>query len=96
MTINRIVPLLPSATELLYEFGLEDKIFGVAHECKYPLEASSKSQIIRSVIDSDKLTSKEINDKTCQRLSEKREIFTIIEEELKKSRTRPSNYTRNM
>ncbi len=85
MTINRIVSLLPSATELLYEFGLEDKIFGVTHECKYPLEASSKPQIIRSVIDSDKLTSKEINDKTCQLLSEKRGIFTIIEEELKKA-----------
>ena len=85
MTINRIVSFLPSATELLYEFGLGDRIFGVTHECKYPPETSSKPQIIKSLIDSDKLTSKEINDKTCQLLSEKREIFTINEDELKKA-----------
>ena len=75
MTINRIVSFLPSATELLYEFGLGDKIFGVTHECKYPLEASSKPQIIRSLIDSDKLTSKQINNKTCQLLNEKKKNF---------------------
>ena len=83
MTINRIVSFLPSATELLYEFGLGDKIFGVTHECKYPAEASSKPTIIRSLIDSDKLTSKEINDKTCQVISEQKEIFIINEDELK-------------
>ena len=85
MTINRIVSFLPSATELLYEFGLGGKIFGVTHECKYPSEASSKPQIIKSLIDSDKLTSKQINNKTCQLLNEKREIFTINEDELKKA-----------
>ena len=85
MTINRIVSFLPSATELLYEFGLEDKIFGVTHDCKYPPEASSKPQIIRSLIDSDKLTSKQINDKTCQLLNEKGEIFGVNEDELKKA-----------
>ena len=83
MTLDRIVSLLPSATELLYEFGLEDKIFGVTHECKYPPEAASKPQIIKSVINSDNLTSKEINDKTCQLLSEKKEIFNINVNELK-------------
>ena len=83
MTVDRIVSFLPSATELLYAFGLEDKIFGVTHECKYPPEAASKPQIIRSFINSDRLTSKEINDKTCQLLSEKREIFAINENELK-------------
>lgn len=83
MTINRIVSFLPSATELLYEFGLEDRIFGVTHECKYPPEASSKPQIIKSLMNSDKLTSKEINDKTCQLLSKKKEIFSINKNELK-------------
>ena len=83
MTIDRIVSFLPSATELLYEFGLENKIFGVTHECKYPPEAMSKPQIIRSAIKSDNLASKEINDKTCQLLSENKEIFTINENELK-------------
>ena len=36
MVAHRIVSFLPSATELLYEFGVDDKLFGVTHECKYP------------------------------------------------------------
>lgn len=82
MTINRIVSFLPSATELLYEFGIEDKIYGVTHECKYPIEATSKPQIINSVVDSNKLSSKEIDTLTCKLLREGKEIFTLNEKNL--------------
>ena len=82
MTINRIVSFLPSATELLYEFGIEDKIYGVTHECKYPIEAISKPQIINSVVDSNKLSSKEIDTLTCKLLREGKEIFTLNEKNL--------------
>jgi len=61
MVVNRIVSFLPSATELLYEFGVQDKVYGVTHECKYPTEAISKPQVISSAIDSEKLSSNEIN-----------------------------------
>ena len=44
MAVDRIVSFLPSATELLYEFGVEDKLFGVTHECKYPDSAKLKPQ----------------------------------------------------
>ena len=65
MDVNRIVSFLPSATELLYEFGVEEKLFGVTHECKYPDNAKLKPQVISSVINSDELTSNEINTMTC-------------------------------
>ena len=57
MDIDRIVSFLPSATELLYEFGVEEKLFGVTHECKYPVNAKLKPKVISSVINSDELTS---------------------------------------
>ena len=48
MVVDRIVSFLPSATELLYEFGVEDMLFGVTHECKYPDTAKLKPQVISS------------------------------------------------
>jgi len=83
MTVKRIVSFLPSATELLYEFGVQDDLYGVTHECKYPKDAMSKPQIIRSVINSDELSSKEIDTMTCQLLNDGEDIFVLNEENLK-------------
>ena len=83
MVVDRIVSFLPSATELLYEFGVEDKLFGVTHECKYPDSAKLKPQVISSVINSDELTSNEINTLTCTLLSEGKDIFQLNEKNLK-------------
>ena len=82
MPIKRIVSFLPSATELLYEFGAEDMLYGVTHECKYPENAKTKPRVISSVINSDGLSSKEINTKTCQLLNEGKEIFTLHEKNI--------------
>ena len=83
MVVDRIVSFLPSATELLYEFGVEDKLFGVTHECKYPDSAKLKPKVISSVINSDELTSNEINTMTCTLLSEGKDIFQLNEKNLK-------------
>lgn len=80
--ITRIVSFLPSATELIYEFGKEEMLFGVTHECKFPNEAQKKMKVITSVIDSEKLTSNEINNKTCQLLNDGKEIFKLNEKNL--------------
>ena len=76
---------LPSATELLYEFGVEDNLVGVTHECKFPKDVKSKPRIINSVINSKELNSNEINTITCQLLNDGKDIFTIDEENLKKA-----------
>jgi ABC-type Fe3+-hydroxamate transport system substrate-binding protein len=34
--INRIISLVPSLTELLYEFGLEDEVVGITKFCVHP------------------------------------------------------------
>ena len=82
MTVNRIVSFLPSATELLYEFGVEEKLFGVTHECKYPENAKLKPQVISSVINSDELTSNEINTITCTLLRDGKNIFELDKKNL--------------
>ena len=82
MVAQRIVSFLPSATELLYEFGVDDKLFGVTHECKYPDGAKLKPQVISSVINSDDLSSNEINTITCTLLNEGKNIFELNKENL--------------
>ena len=82
MDVNRIVSFLPSATELLYEFGVEEKLFGVTHECKYPETAKLKPQVISSVINSDELTSNEINAITCTLLRDGKNIFELNKKNL--------------
>ncbi len=82
MVVKRIVSFLPSATELLYEFGVDDKLFGVTHECKYPEGAKLKPQVISSVINSDDLSSNEINTITCTLLNEGKNIFELNKENL--------------
>ena len=83
MTIKRIVSFLPSATELLYELEVENNLYGVTHECKHPKNALTKRRVINSVINSDELTSKEIDTLTCQLISEEKDIFVLDEKNLK-------------
>jgi iron complex transport system substrate-binding protein len=56
----RICSLLPGATEILFALGLGDQIVGVTHECDYPPDAKQKPVVVRSAIDSKRLTSGEI------------------------------------
>jgi iron complex transport system substrate-binding protein len=43
----RIVSLLPSATEIVYALGIEDKLQGVTDECDWPAAARSKRVVVR-------------------------------------------------
>ena len=83
MAIKRIVSFLPSATELLYELEVENNLYGVTHECKHPKDALTKRRVINSVINSDELTSKEIDTLTCQLVNEEKDIFVLDEKNLK-------------
>ena len=85
MSINRIVSFLPSATELIYELGDQEKLFGVTHECKYPENAKTKLQVINSVFNSEKLTSDEIDKMTCKLLKEGKDIFVLNKKNLLKA-----------
>ena len=86
MEEKRIVSFLPSATELIYELGAEDKLHGVTHECEYPIDAKNKPRVIESVFDPENMSSKEIDEKICF-LSEKGEdIYKLVQKNLKSAK----------
>ena len=69
---------MPSATELIYELGAQEKLFGVTHECNFPSDASNKPKVIESVFEPENMSSQEIDEKICS-LSEKGEdIYKLI------------------
>jgi len=82
MESQRIVTFLPSATELIYNLGAADRLFGVTHECNYPLDAKSKPRVINSVFDPALMSSKQIDDKICQLMTDGKEIYNLNEENL--------------
>ena len=82
MEPQRIVTFLPSATELIYSLGAEDRLFGVTHECNYPSGAKTKPRVINSVFDPASMSSKQIDDKICQLMSEGKEIYNLNKENL--------------
>lgn len=44
-----ICSFLPSATEIIYQLGLDANLRGVTHECDYPPAARDKPVVVRSV-----------------------------------------------
>ena len=86
MGIDRIVSFFPSATELLYELGVGNKVVGVTHECLYPEDAKSKPRIISSVFDPNTMSSREIDDKIVELMRDGKEIYKLDEEKLKQAK----------
>ncbi|MDE0862994.1 MAG: ABC transporter substrate-binding protein [Rubripirellula sp.] len=58
---QRIVSLLPGATEWVCELGLADRLVGISHECDFPHHVTSLPRVSRSRIDSTK-SSREIDE----------------------------------
>lgn len=81
---NRIVSFLPSATEIIYLLGSQDILLGVTHQCNYPNEAKNKPQVIRSVFNSESMTSLQIEEKIQELSRLQNDVFLINYELLKK------------
>jgi iron complex transport system substrate-binding protein len=75
---------LPSATEILYEIGVDSQIVGVTHECNYPESAKSKPRVINSSFDASTMSSKEIDNKIVELFANGKDIYIINEKILKK------------
>ena len=75
----RICSFLPSATEMVYDLGLQDQLYGVTHECDYPLEARNKPHVVHSVFEGQELTSGEISKVIAERLAQGLGIYEIDE-----------------
>src|SRR5579859_4176694 len=74
---QRIISLLPSATEILFALGLDDEVRAVTHECDYPAAALGKPHITRSLLAPD-LTSGEIDAAVREQLvADAHSLYTI-------------------
>ncbi len=57
----RVVSLLPSATDVIAELGLLDRLVGVSEDCNWPPEVREKPLVARTRIDVADLSSAEID-----------------------------------
>src|SRR5919106_1844162 len=76
----RICSLLPGATEIAFSLGLGDQIVGVTHECDYPHDAKQKRVVVRSGIDSIRMSGLEIDRKVGELLNAGKGLYTIDEQ----------------
>ena len=78
MNSKRIISFLPSATELIYELGAQEKLFGVTHECNFPNDASNKPKVIESVFEPENMSSQEIDEKICSLSKKGEDIYKLV------------------
>jgi len=58
---ERIVSLLPSATEIVCALGLEDRLVGISHSCDYPPSITDRPRLSRPRANLEGLSSGEID-----------------------------------
>ncbi len=76
---RRIVSFLPSATEMIYALGLDEDLFGVTHECDWPLAAQQKPVVVTSVLPTQEMHQREIDDAVSARLRSGESLYRVDE-----------------
>ena len=79
MTAQRIVSFLPSATEMIYALGLEKSLFGVTHECDWPLAAQKKPVVVSSVLPTQSMSQREIDIAVSARMRSGESLYRVDE-----------------
>ncbi len=72
----RIVSLLPSATEIVCELGLRDRLVGVTHECDFPSCVRDLPKVTRTLIPQD-ASSCEIDALVRERLKKDKALYSL-------------------
>ena len=78
----RIVSLLPSTTEIVFDLGLGDQLLGVTFECNFPPEARQNREIVVGGMDTKHLTPLEIDELVRARLAAGDELYSLDDEAL--------------
>jgi iron complex transport system substrate-binding protein len=77
----KIVSLLPSATELVYELGLGDSLSGVTFECDHPAEARDKPVVSNTALSHDRpLTPDEIDGLVREHMDRQEPLYVLDKE----------------
>jgi iron complex transport system substrate-binding protein len=72
----RIISLLPSATEILFELGLGDHVVGVTFECDFPVEARTKRIVSTSALP-ESLSPAEIDAVVKERMAAGHDLYRL-------------------
>jgi iron complex transport system substrate-binding protein len=72
----RILSLLPSATEMLFQLGLGDQVVGVTFECDFPPEARTKRIVSTSALP-DGLTPAQIDAVVKERIAAGEDLYRL-------------------
>jgi iron complex transport system substrate-binding protein len=82
----RIASLLSSATEIVYELGLQDRLVAISHECDWPPEALRLPRLSRSRFDPAGLTSGEIDAEVRRCMAEHGSVYQVDVDALRDAR----------
>lgn len=72
----RIVSLLPSATEIICQLGLRDRLVGVTHECDFPAGVRELPHVTQNKIPASS-TSAEIDQAVREQLAGQRSLYAL-------------------
>src|SRR5262249_8905544 len=75
--MNRIVSLVPAATEMVCALGLTDSLVGITHECDYPPEVKTKPILVRNVLPVENMSQSEIDRAVAASLREGQSLYQI-------------------
>jgi iron complex transport system substrate-binding protein len=73
----RIVSLLPSTTEIVFQLGLADDLLGVTFECNFPSEARQGREIVVGGLDTSELTPLEIDRLVREKVAAGEDLYTL-------------------
>jgi iron complex transport system substrate-binding protein len=76
---QRIVSLLPAATEMAFALGLGSRIVAVTHECNFPPEARMKPVIVRPALDMAGMSPGEVDAAVSNRLAAGQSLYAVDE-----------------
>jgi len=76
---HRIVSFLPSATEMVYALGLQDRLVGVTHECDFPSSVKQKPIVVRSAVPVETMTEPEIDKAVSERVGAGLSVYEVDE-----------------
>ena len=78
----RIVSLLPSTTEIVFDLGLQDQLQGVTIECNWPQSAKSGREIVVDTFTNPTMTPGEIDATVKQRMAAGLDLYNLDDEAL--------------
>ena len=81
MSADRIITLLPAATEIVCALGFEQNLVGRSHECDYP-QSVKQLPVCSSANFEEGLSSKEIDDKVKEILTDALSVYTVDREKI--------------